>query len=312
MRNGKKIKGLDKTSEKSDYEQLKQRVDILEKVIAENVSKTEELKASFLRNLYHEIRTPMNAILGFRSLLENYNLNSEEKEKYGEYLQKSSKEFLKVLDDIVEAALIDAGLVKLEIGECSIDQMMDEIHSFFTVQKHVLGKDHVVLLKKIAEEDKNIIIPTDKRRLSQILTYLLSNAFKFTEKGVIEYGYTYHQDRLEFFVIDSGIGGLHHKMEDIFEPFIKLDNTAAGKKGLGLGLSSAKHLVELFGGKIWVEANRPRGSVFRFSIPVISQRSKQENRFEKFRINAGKQYNNNRNFLKILKMETLGQYRFLF
>ena len=311
MRNGKVIKGLDKTTDKAGYDELKKRVEILEKVIAESTGKTEELKASFLRNLYHEIRTPMNAILGFRSLLESYNLKAEEKEKYGEYLQKSSQEFLKVLDDIVEASLIDAGLVKLEMEECTISQMMDEIHSFFTVQKHVLGKDHVVLLKKVKEENKNVIVQTDRKRLSQIITYLLSNAFKFTEKGVIEYGYTLYHNQLEFFVIDSGIGGLDRKIEDIFEPFIKLDNSAAGKKGLGLGLSTAKRLVELFGGKIWVEANRPNGSVFRFRIPVVSREAKKIKKLaENTSLHIDK--HQNRNFLKVLKMETFGQYRFLF
>jgi signal transduction histidine kinase len=248
--------------------ELKERIRVLEKKLSEQNARIEVLKSNFLKNIYHEIRTPLNAIVGFTNLLSNNLKDAKELSHYNEQISNSSHDFLNILDDIIEASLIEADMVKIWETPTELALILDEVHTFFKVQKHIKDKDDVVFLMNIPEEFRKNRVLCDRYRINQVLIYLISNAFKFTRKGIVEVGCTLKDMKwMEFYVKDSGLGGLEDKEELIFSSFTKLDNTALSQKGLGLGLSISKNLVELMGGKIWYNPNKLGGTTFYFSLP---------------------------------------------
>lgn len=238
---------------------------MLEKLLDEKNNCVEKAKSVFLRNLYHEIRTPLNSIVGFSDLIEMNNLDIEEKESYITHIRESSQEFLNKLDNIIEASIIEAGLVKLSNEECMLFELMSEIHSHYSLHKH-LAEKNIALLLTVPDELKQLQIRTDTFRLTQVLTNLITNAFKFTQQGVIEFGYVLKNNELEFFVKDTGIGGLEGRESEIFQNFSKLNMPESPYKGLGLGLSLSKKLINLMGGKIWFKSLLGKGTTFYFTI----------------------------------------------
>lgn len=250
----------------AEYSYLKRRVDFLEKLLEEKTHCVDKAKSIFLKNLYHEIRTPLNAIVGFSDLIELNSISEQEKSTYVAHIRDSSKDFLRKMDNIIEASIIEAGLLKISQDETCLYELMTETYAYFSIQKHIVDKS-VALLLNVPEELKTLTVTCDSYRLTQILSNLLSNAFKFTEQGIIEYGFNLHRDELEFFVKDSGMGGLEGKEDVVFENFTKLDETDNAQEGLGLGLGLAKKLIELMGGSIWYKSKAGQGTVFYFTLP---------------------------------------------
>ena len=252
----------------TEYSYLKKRIEVLEKLLDEKSNCVEKAKSVFLRNLYHEIRTPLNSIVGFSDLIEMNNLELKDKETYIAHIRESSQEFLNKMDNIVEASIIEAGLLKVSEETCRLYDLLLEIHSYFSLHKHITDKN-IALLLSIPSELKEIDIKTDSFRLTQIITNLLSNAFKFTSRGIIEFGYNLKAGNIEFFVKDTGIGGLEGKENEIYQNFNKLNDPENESHGLGLGLSLSKKLVELMGGKIWYNSVTDKGTTFFFTIPYV-------------------------------------------
>jgi signal transduction histidine kinase len=256
---------------KKDYVNMLQKLRKLEAQIDNNAKQLELAKSSFLKNLYHEIRTPLNAIMGFMNLLsKDYKITDTEKEEYLSVINKSSNDFLQIMDDIIQASLLEADMIKISNEECNLGKFLDELHSYFTIRKHLLEKDCIALLMNVSESYKDVNIVFDKYRLSQVMNHLLENALKFTEKGIIEFGCNIKNQKLEFFVKDTGIGDLSGKENFIFSRFAKVNITDSSKNGLGLGLSNSKKIVELMDGKIWYTSNKEKGSCFYFSIPFVA------------------------------------------
>ncbi|MBN2522190.1 MAG: hypothetical protein JXB24_02900 [Bacteroidales bacterium] len=260
-----------------EFEYLKKRIELLENLLEEKTNCVENAKSIFLRNLYHEIRTPLNAIVGFSDLIEINSLEREEKKQYIHHIRESSKDFLRKMDNIIEASIVEAGLVKISMNQCSLNDLLEEISAYFSIQKHISEKNIVFSISK-PEKDIDSNIYCDSHRLTQILINLISNAFKFTERGVIKIGYTINSDEIQFFVSDTGIGGLEGKEKLVFNTFTKLDESDSSQGGLGLGLSLSKKLVELMGGNIWYESNGSKGTTFYFTIPYkpVSLRDKRK------------------------------------
>ena len=249
------------------YRELLEKIDELETKLENNSFQVEKIKSIFLKNIYHEIRTPLNAIVGFTNLLEMGNDEEKEQREYRNQIAISSREFLKIMDNIIEASLIEAGMIKLSEDQCNLNALLSEIYAYFKIQRHIQEKGNVAFLLNIPKNNACDVI-CDKHRINQILTNLLSNAFKFTEKGIVEIGYKIvNKEKIHFFVKDSGIGGLDDVDTDIFRSFVKLDNSANSKKGLGLGLSISKYLIEMMGGEIWYEPNKTAGTTFNITIP---------------------------------------------
>lgn len=255
---------------KNDYFEMLQKLRKLEEQVENNAKQLEMAKSSFLKNIYHEIRTPLNAIMGFMNLLsKDYKISEEERAEYLTVINKSSNDFLKVMDDIIQASLLEAGMIKIAEDECNLGKLFCELHSYFTIRKHMLEKEGVALLMNISDSSKDINVICDKYRLNQVMSHLLENAFKFTEKGIIEFGYTLKNKEIEFFVKDTGVGELSGKENFVFSRFSKVNTTDNSKNGLGLGLSNSKKLIELMEGKIWYSTNKDKGSCFYFTIPFV-------------------------------------------
>lgn len=255
----------------TDISELKKR----EKELIKQKQKAEEadkLKTSFLSNMSHEIRTPMNAIVGFSQLLAIPNLQDDKKEVYIDQINYNANQLLKLIDDIIEVSKIEAQKVVTTESKCYVNQIIDELKLSFETHKGRLGKTHIELITEKAHSDKFFSIISDKYRLNQILTNLLGNAIKFTEKGYIKFGYKFitknKRKFLEFFVEDTGLGINKQKIQYVFDRFSKVpaDKTKL-YGGTGLGLSISKSLTELLGGEISVESVENKGTTFKFTIP---------------------------------------------
>ena len=238
----------------------------------EEAEKSDKLKSAFLANISHEIRTPMNGVLGFSELLKTPNLSDSKKEKYIEVIEKSGQRMLSLINDIVDFSKIEADLMKITISKVNINEQIDSVYDFF---KPEAASKNLMLLKVKNLNSTKAIISTDLDKLFAILTNLVKNAIKYTDKGSIEIGYylkTYNQKQyVEFYVKDTGIGINKKNKNDVFKRFIQANiDDMYTKQGAGLGLSISKAYVEMLGGKIWVESKENIGSTFYFSLPFIT------------------------------------------
>ena len=250
------------------YNDLCEKVKRLEQILEEKTKLADNLKSAFLRNIYHEIRTPMNSIIGFTNLLSSKDLNEGQRLKYAENIRKSSQQFLKLIDDLVEASILDSGYFKMVNSDCNLCMLMDEVHTHFTGSNYDPEKSDIAFIQNSDSQHMDIMINTDKKMLFDIMSILISNAFKFTQKGVIEYGYKVLNKQVMFFVKDSGIGGIDKYDKSIFKSFTKTEQCFEdSNKGFGLGLSIAHRKVKLLQGDIWVESNDLKGTTFKFTVP---------------------------------------------
>lgn len=232
---------------------------------------SDKLKSAFLANISHEIRTPMNGIIGFSELLLDSNTTNESKNRYAQIVINSSKQLLSIVNDVLDISKIEAGVVKLNYESVNINKLLDDIYEFFK-QKSIETKIDLNYSKGLDNFKSNISI--DKTKLNQILSNLLSNAFKFTTVGEISFGYVFKDSFLEFFVKDSGVGIDKPHQEKIFERFTQANlELQKENKGTGLGLAISKRFVELFKGDIWLESNTNGTTVF-FTIPYIKPKTK--------------------------------------
>ena len=253
---------------------VKERTIDLEKA-KEHAEESDRLKSAFLANMSHEIRTPMNAIIGFSNLLNDPNLDEKTKKELNIHITHNSDTLLRLIDDIIDIAKIEAGQLSLIMRNCIIDTTFNELITFFIDKKDTLNKNHIEIIISENNLNKNQNIYTDPIRFYQIYSNLIGNALKFTEKGEIEIGYNFANDSIIFYVKDTGIGLTKEEKQVIFKRFYKLNNNKQKiYRGAGLGLAISKHLVELLGGKIWVESEKENlsagkvgGSVFYFSLP---------------------------------------------
>jgi len=249
---------------------LETRVRQLEQQITENTVKAEQLKTRFLSNISHEIRTPMNAILGFSSLLNDQQLSFNKREEYMDHINKSSAKLLNMVEAMIDVSLIEAGQLPIRYEECYVNQLLKDIYHYFNIDRHKNERNHIALLLNLHVKSDDYKICTDQFRLQQVLTNLLNNAFKFTEKGIIEFGYHLddeNSDQITFFVSDSGKGILREKSKLIFERFENIKEVKKIDSGTGLSLTLSKGIIELLGGKLWIEENVFHGSTLKFTIP---------------------------------------------
>jgi CheY-like chemotaxis protein len=215
----------------------------------------------------HEIRTPMNGIVGFSELLLEPDLSEYKKNEYVEIINTNCYQLLGIINDIIDISKIELGLISPNNSNLNINKMLSEIE---TMVKPNANRKKLPLILTKQLNDLQSEITTDGIKLRQILTNLLTNAIKFTEKGWIEFGYVLKTSFLEFYVKDTGNGIPAEKFELIFERFRQLDNQPdESRTGTGLGLAITKAYVELLGGKIWLSSEFNKGSIFYFTIPYI-------------------------------------------
>ena len=233
----------------------------------ERAEESDMLKSAFLANMSHEIRTPLNAIVGFLNIITSEDMPREREQELFKIINNSAGQLTKLIDDIVDVAKIEAKQLNILPVATNINQMMNELLSFFETYLQTQNKSSVMLLLDDSGHYDNCNIMVDPVRLRQVLNNLIGNAIKFTEKGYVRFGYRQTApDKLEFMVEDTGIGMALDKYEIVFERFRKIGNHFYG--GIGLGLNIAYNIVQMMGGDIWLETAEGEGTTFYFDISL--------------------------------------------
>ncbi|MBK6348051.1 MAG: response regulator [Bacteroidales bacterium] len=243
----------------------------------EKAEESDRLKSLFLSNMSHEIRTPMNAILGFAEMLQDAELSIDEKDRFLDVIIKSGDNLLRLINDIIDISKIEAGQLKIIYSDCYLNEMFIDLEIFFNREMVRLHKDHLTLYMQPGNTDPDFAVYTDPVRLRQVITNLTGNAFKFTDEGFIEIGYRIKDEKIEFYVRDSGIGIPVDQQKLIFERFGQVREAASHNlSGTGLGLTISKNLVEMLGGSMRLDSYPGEGSTFWFDIPLKVGRHRSE------------------------------------
>jgi PAS domain S-box-containing protein len=235
-----------------------------------NISKgkaeeSDRLKTAFLQNLSHEIRTPMNAIQGFSELLKNPDMPEEKRDMYVSIIQKSSNQLVSIVSDIMTISSLETKQETLNLEEIKVNEILDDL--LISFKQQATSKNLSLFVTKSLTDEQSVI-QTDRTKLIQVLSNLLSNALKFTKSGFIEFGYIQSGNELKFHVRDTGIGIRKESMALIFGRFVQADlSIQKNYGGTGLGLSISKGFIELMGGTIWVDSVFGEGTTFYFTLP---------------------------------------------
>lgn len=249
----------------------------------EKAEESDRLKSAFLANMSHEIRTPLNAIVGFSRIIAESE-NTEERKEYYNIVEANNERLLQLINEILDLSKIEAGIVEFSIAAVRLHPLCKEIHD-----AHVFRcPSGVELIFDPSDED--ILIDSDKNRIFQVISNLIGNAFKFTTKGSISYGYHREGETIVFHVTDTGTGIAPEKIGKVFERFVKANNFA---QGTGLGLAICKTIIERLGGKISVTSELEKGTTFIFTLPAKTtqdeDKEKTENSPEENKTAAGEQ-----------------------
>jgi len=229
-----------------------------------------QTKSNFMAKTSHELRTPLNSIIGFSEVLrgEMSSINQTTHNEFLSYIHVSAKHLLQLINNILDLSKIESGKMTLELSEFDLAVLLEDVK--ITVLPMLTAKKQSLEIK--IDDDLSSIF-ADEAKMRQILLNLISNAHKFTPvRGKIKV--VCHLEAphlLHCSILDNGIGISPQDQQRIFEEFgqVRASPSPRGKNGVGLGLSIAKRLVELHGGKIWVVSEVSHGSNFTFSIPII-------------------------------------------
>jgi len=244
------------------------KLTILNKELSQERDKAKRLteaKSEFLANMSHEIRTPMNGIIGMSHLALECDLDKKSK-NYIDKIDKSAKSLLNIINDILDFSKMEAGKLVIEKVEFFLDDLIENVVNLSEINMN--EKKLKLIIKN--DNPKHTIYYGDPLRLTQIIMNLLGNAIKFTETGTITIEVkTKEENFIEFSIEDTGIGLNSDQIEKLFKSFTQAETSTTRKYGgTGLGLAISKQLVELLGGKIWVESKEGIGSKFYFEISL--------------------------------------------
>ncbi|MGQ0751353.1 MAG: ATP-binding protein [Betaproteobacteria bacterium] len=221
-------------------------------------------KSEFLANMSHEIRTPMNAILGFTELLRRgYNRDPRDAEKFLNTIHTSGRHLLELINDILDLSKIEAGQMEMERIPCAPHRIVNEVLTVLTAR----AKEKGIVLRARADGPVPATILSDPGRVRQIVTNLVGNAIKFTERGQIDVVMRHGPAMFGIDVIDTGIGIPADKLESIFDPFVQADTSVTRRfGGTGLGLSISRRFARALGGDIVARSIPGKGSTFAVTL----------------------------------------------
>lgn len=237
----------------------------------EKAEESDQLKTAFLNNLSHEIRTPLNAIVGFSEFLNEPGITREQISNFTRIIRSSSDQLLSIIDDIVNISKIEAGQIENFENKCDINKVLNQVYDLLlpkTSEKQIKFRFHTGL------NEKEAVVITDQAKLEQVLSHLVGNAVKFTDKGHVEFGCSLKGGFLRFYVADTGEGIEPIHQETVFQRFHQIDTGERRvKSGMGLGLPIAKAFVERLGGQIWMESSPGAGTMVFFTIPWLPEKA---------------------------------------
>ncbi|MGB8645125.1 MAG: PAS domain S-box protein [Anaerolineae bacterium] len=232
----------------------------------------DRLKSAFLATMSHELRTPLNSIIGFTGIILQGlagPLNEEQAKQLG-MVQSSARHLLALINDVLDISKIEAGQLEFKLESLNVRETI--AHVIRTV-KPLAEKKQLVLRAEIAPEVDRVT--SDRRRIEQVLLNLLNNAIKFTDEGEVLVACSLDDRGLLTRVIDTGIGIQPRDLDKLFLPFRQVESGLTRRhEGTGLGLAICKRLVEMLGGRIWVESEWGVGSVFAFTLPLDAKDQK--------------------------------------
>lgn len=240
----------------------------LELIVAkERAEQSDHLKSAFLANISHEIRTPLNGIIGFASLLREMNTEPLQVKRFVDIIIRSGNRLTSIIGDIIEISKLESGQTSMHEEAVDVIELLNSVYDEMSIT--IPDSKQLSLVKEFQHVPALVVTRTDRTKLAQVLTNLISNAIKYTLSGSITIGFSIPDDHtLQFSVRDTGIGidPAHHDL--IFERFRQVEELAAVfQSGTGLGLAISKSYVEMLGGRIWVESEKDQGAAFTFILP---------------------------------------------
>lgn len=247
-------------TERLDHEEQMKEMIIEVTKAKEKAEESDKMKSNFLANMSHEIRTPLNAIIGFSRIIAECD-DLEERMEYFKIVDSNNDRLLLLINEILDLSRIESEKVQFTYAPTDLTQMCKEIYDSLSLR---CPKDVSFVLDE--KSPQGITIITDKNRLTQVLSNLIGNAFKFTKQGTVALGFRKEiNSTICFFVKDTGIGIQKEKASKIFDRFTKLNDFVQGS---GLGLSICKTIMEKLGGTISVETEEGKGSKFLVVLPL--------------------------------------------
>ncbi|MBR4440232.1 MAG: hypothetical protein IKS00_01660 [Bacteroidales bacterium] len=238
----------------------------------EVAEQNEKLKTAFLGNISHEIRTPLNSISGFSDLLIRSGELTPKQYKYAETILKAAKNLVTIVNSIVELSKIETRQIKVSNTSFCLNDLIDDLFDIYKSKADIKG---LALIQQKGLDKFASYIYTDKTKIHRIMSTLVDNGLKFTDKGEVSFGYKYigRDNKLEFFVKDTGIGIRKEMQSKIFSSFQQGDETSLERQhgGIGVGLSICNSYIEMLGGRICIESEPQKGSLFHFAIGYNTQ-----------------------------------------
>ena len=244
------------------------------KIALKKAEESDRLKSAFLATMSHELRTPLNAIIGFSDLLLDNEISLDEGNMFIKTISDNGNHLLSIVEDLFDLSIIEAGQTKIMNEEVNLQMFMNGLHDIVKVEQYKMQKEHLKIQTHFSKKALALNFVTDPLRLKQVLINVLKNAIKFTKEGCIKYGCKVNskngQERLCFYVKDTGIGIAEKHEEIIFEHFRQISDSYTKEfEGTGIGLSISKKLILLLGGDIWFESELGKGSTFYIEIPLL-------------------------------------------